>query len=486
LKDAMQSESATLLPKAGGASRMTRTRVYLAVAAVSAMAAVGVVASFVGKNGGSISTLSAAAPVIYYYMPEVKHAGIHRPQHMQILNETGNETAGAGDAADGADAASFVCTLANIQALSAEVQGKWDKCKDNKNYEEPNKGAARRLMGWVWEPETKGEMRTAVPAHLPSHYRLKLDEGTRANARSQYHQSLQMQSLEDNSTAANGTAGNATADAGGGTDEPSMDECEKTAAEKACADIAACENPVCESYYNEPDVEALCGMCTMSPLGGCFAHTSTVQVEGREVMMGNVAVGDRVLANAADGSSITSRVIFVHDHKEASPTLRISYGDDAMELTQDHLVPIVSEACGDAYCESAQLVAAKTVRAGDKIYVASASSSVIQEVSSVSKSFSKVRYVLTEHDTIVVNGVVASVYSTAAGSIETLPFRLFDSLFSGGLQWAPVAEALKTILESPALRAMELVINKMGQMPTQASSRATARAVGVSFSPSTF
>jgi len=35
---------------------------------------------------------------------------------MQILNETGNETAGAGDAA------SFVCTLANIQALSAEVQ----------------------------------------------------------------------------------------------------------------------------------------------------------------------------------------------------------------------------------------------------------------------------------------------------------------------------------------------------------------------------
>ena len=41
---------------------------------------------------------------------------------MQILNETGNETAGAGDAADGADAASFVCTLANIQALSAEVQ----------------------------------------------------------------------------------------------------------------------------------------------------------------------------------------------------------------------------------------------------------------------------------------------------------------------------------------------------------------------------
>jgi hypothetical protein len=33
--------------------------------------------------------------------------------------------------------------------------------------------------------------------------------------------------------------------------------------EKACKSIAACENPVCDSYYNEPDIEALCGMCTM-------------------------------------------------------------------------------------------------------------------------------------------------------------------------------------------------------------------------------
>ena len=52
-----------------------------------------------------------------YYAPQVKHADIHHPQHMQILNETANGTAAAsGDNAD------FVCTLANIQALAAEVQ----------------------------------------------------------------------------------------------------------------------------------------------------------------------------------------------------------------------------------------------------------------------------------------------------------------------------------------------------------------------------
>jgi hypothetical protein len=55
-------------------------------------------------------------------------------------------------------------------------------------------------------------------------------------------------------------------------------------------------------------------------------------------------------------------------------------------------------------------------------------------------SEAKVRYILTEHDTLVVNGVVASVYSTAAQSWETLPFHVFDSIFAGG-----VADKMKKI-----------------------------------------
>ena len=48
-------------------------------------------------------------------------------------------------------------------------------------------------------------------------------------------------------------------------------------------------------------------MCTMAPLGGCFAHSSMVDVQGRDVMLSDVLVGDHVLASAADGAATTSR-----------------------------------------------------------------------------------------------------------------------------------------------------------------------------------
>jgi hypothetical protein len=69
---------------------------------------------------------------------------------------------------------------------------------------------------------------------------------------------------------------------------------------------------------------------------------------------------------------------------------------------------------------------------------------ILQEVTGIKMSQAKVRYILTEHDTLVVNGVVASVYSTAARSWETLPFRVFDSIFAGG-----AADKRKLVLYSP-------------------------------------
>jgi len=392
-----------------------------------------------------------AAPIVYYYMPQKpqKRAAMHPVHKVQMLNDT---DAAGGDAAGDA----FVCTVDNIKALSATVQGEWDKCKDHKDYKEPNAGASRRLLGWVWEPDHMGEKKTRVPAHLPSHYRLKLDEGTRNLARNAHHQQLaHMAHFQSLDNATNGT------DAAGGGAEKSFEDCEKEAAEKACAQLAGCAEPVCENYYNEPEIEALCGICTMAPLGGCFAQDAKVEVQGRVMPLGQVAVGDRVLAAAASGAAVESRVIFVHDHVEASPTLRISYGSEIMELTPDHLVPLVSKECGDSYCTDAKLVASKHVKVGDKLYVSSVGP---REVTAVTRAHSKVRYVLTEHDTLVVNGVVASVYSTAAGSLETLPFRLFDRLFAGGLQWAPIAAAMQIILESPLLRSFETVVNKMGEL----------------------
>ena len=44
-----------------------------------------------------------------------------------------------------------------------------------------------------------------------------------------------------------------------------------------CNELAQCKDPVCSNYYNDPDVERICGICTMSAagfFGGCFAGHS--------------------------------------------------------------------------------------------------------------------------------------------------------------------------------------------------------------------
>jgi len=82
-----------------------------------------------------------------------------------------------------------------------------------------------------------------------------------------------------------------------------------------------------------------------------------------------------------------------------------------------------------------------------------------QTVNAVTKAISKVRYVVTSDDTMVVNGVVASVFSTGANSVETMPFHMLHKFAKGALQWAPIAAALEVILESPILRSVEAVVN---------------------------
>ena len=209
-----------------------------------------------------------AAPIVYYYMPQKpqKRAAMHPVHKVQMLNDT---DAAGGDAAGDA----FVCTVDNIKALSATVQGEWDKCKEHKDYKEPNAGASRRLLGWVWEPDQQGQKKTAMPKHGPSHYHLKLSESDRRFAQhsqlAQHFPSHPAQMLNETG----GDGGNATG--GGGSGEKSFDDCQKEAAEDACKKISSCKDPVCDNYYNEPEIEALCGICTMAPLG-CFANSAEV------------------------------------------------------------------------------------------------------------------------------------------------------------------------------------------------------------------
>ena len=89
-----------------------------------------------------------------------------------------------------------------------------------------------------------------------------------------------------------------------------------------------------------------------------------------------------------------------------------------------------------------------------------ASLGCLQAVSKVSRGVSSVRYLLTESGNLVAGGAVASVLSTAAGPLETLPFAVVDKMWPGALQLPPVAAALYTILESPALRAAEAAVER--------------------------
>ena len=73
---------------------------------------------------------------------------------------------------------------------------------------------------------------------------------------------------------------------------------------------------------------------------------------------------------------------------------------------------------------------------------------------------STVRYIITESGNVVVGGALASVLSTGAGPLETLPFVLLDKMWPGALQAPPVAAALYTILESPVLRAAEAAVER--------------------------
>ncbi|KAJ1481810.1 hypothetical protein T484DRAFT_1806189, partial [Baffinella frigidus] len=239
--------------------------------------------------------LAAAKPVVYYYMPKASMLA-------------GNDTAGNDTAADAGEE-EFVCTTANIIALSAEVQPEWDACMENPGYEVPNKDAKRRLMNWVWEPED-GAQKSAAPRQGPSHYEMKMTAARKSHnlAAGAHRMSAKLAAshLVISSSATmlpeNATDGAADANATDAAPEgPSMDECKEKATAKACAKIAlcgnsekatakacakiaSCGNPVCTSYYKEPEIEALCGMCVMSGgagFFGCFADEGVVEVAGK-------------------------------------------------------------------------------------------------------------------------------------------------------------------------------------------------------------
>ena len=250
----------------------------------------------------------------------------------------------------------------------------------------------------------------------------------------------------------------------------SMDTCKHEALGDTCTHIGKCPQPVCsaDTMYNDTKVEALCGMCTLAGeggvagggIGGCFAVDALVDVQGKgRVEVAQVNVGDRIRAASPDGSLVFSRVVFTHEHVNAMETVKLSAGGDVMELTEAHQMPVFTEECGASYCAAAKLVKAQQVKVGDRLYVSNEGLSCVATVTAIAKGQAQVKYIVTEAGNLVVNGVVASVFSTLAKHMETLPFLVLDSLFQGIFEWAPVKAALYSVLESPALRGAEGLID---------------------------
>lgn len=196
--------------------------------------------------------LAQPRPVIYYYVPE-----------SSIQNLAENATAATNATAAVQAKPEFKCTAAHLVEVSNEVMPKWDKCKESSDYVVPNKDAKRRLMGWVWEGN--GDPNLPMPMML-----------------------------------ANGT--NASAGAAAPKGEKLAD-CEAKALGDTCVKLEGCANPVCSSYYNEPEIERLCGVCTMkvSSWFGCFAKDAMVRFNSTLFSQAHT------LSLAATGGSETCR-----------------------------------------------------------------------------------------------------------------------------------------------------------------------------------
>mmetsp|Transcript_11305 Transcript_11305/g.38630 ORF Transcript_11305/g.38630 Transcript_11305/m.38630 type:complete len:153 (+) Transcript_11305:901-1359(+) len=71
----------------------------------------------------------------------------------------------------------------------------------------------------------------------------------------------------------------------------------------------------------------------------------------------------------------------------------------------------------------------------------------------------RVKYVVADSDYLYVDEVFVTTYSSSAGPLETIPFRLLDWLSPDILQHASVQHALGIVLESPLLESFEDAIN---------------------------
>jgi len=477
-----------------------------------------------------------AKSVVYYYVPPAKHAAKLSQSKLQHMAASANMLAAP---APGSFVAPSVgdgptCDLWNLQTLSDNTQLAWDKCMSNKNYKEPNSIAqeiydeldateegevtpqeycavARKHTARLTDEQCKEIIKLMDEAAGNgdgvlsfSEFKAAYLKGQEPPAAEEEEERRRRRHLlswvwvpghgeepKAEKIPGNGEVFYTSSLATFKRIAVDMATCKTLALGDVCEQVGKCPEPVCagDTMYNDTKVESLCGMCVLageqSEAGasggglGCFALDAMVGVEGRgAVAVADIAAGDKIVATGPDGSPEYSRVVFTHAHVDAMPTVRLAVAGDVMELTEAHQVPVYTEECGSSYCAAAKLVKARQVAAGDRLYVSDGERSTAQTVLTTSAGTAHVKYIVTEAGNLVVNGVVASVFSTMAKHLETLPFYTLDSLFPGIFEWSPVKAALYSVLESPALQRAELVVDMVASSKTAVMMPQRAAAFG--------
>ena len=230
---------------------------------------------------------------------------------------------------------------------------------------------------------------------------------------------------------------------------------------------------------------------------GCFALEGQVQVlddDGRMVArrVSDVKTGDLVRSLDSMGKLSISPVVFIHDHLLPGATVMLHYIDLAgaparYELTGAHAVP-TDLACAGLHCKITRTRPARDVVPGSSILRVApdalgegASDFAVVKVTHLTHGNALVRYIVTTHDTLVVDNILSVDFSTSVGALETLPFRLLHAVCPSVLSHPAVASALSSVLESPLLKAAESVINSAVHMLAGNEERSFAAKTGAGF-----
>ncbi|EKX46015.1 hypothetical protein GUITHDRAFT_138502 [Guillardia theta CCMP2712] len=412
----------------------------------------------------------------YVPVTELKHE-MHLKQRMiSLANATGSSGGDGGNSTDEEDAAAAAadpftgertCAISSLVRQAKAIFPRWNKCgyilEDKGEADDPKYDFVKD--GVISAPFNDTEC-TPDNIDKPPCSKLSIRTVLRGNAQSLIDCMMSIEGLSETCN---------TFDSCGTVAQDGIWMGQKS---------SVCGAPV-GGYYKEPEVERMCGICEMfhatagmfaitkgdpGEYHGCFSTSGRVRVERggkvEEALLGDISVND-LIANGP-GPKDFGRVYFIHDHVEDYRVVRLGTSEGEIELTPPHYLHVCKYPCRDKRSESMQLMQASGVETGDYLL----GQDGLVQVRSISRDVSKVRYVLVENDMILLNGIVASIFSTAAGSLETLPFRFLDRLFPGLLQVKAVAIALHDVLESPILRRFESLLDilssvkDLGQLPS--------------------